>query len=145
MAPEKVLDTSSNRGLMIMEAVVGMAVLAIIMGGILVALRTQTMAATRTLKRARGRALLDGELEVLRGRTSEIEPCEDVQFEPVLGRPKGLGDVVFHKTVQTEEDGRLARVKLWATKKRRGRPDKWMSVEGVLFLAGGRNGESASK
>jgi len=145
MAPERTPYTSSNRGLMIMEAVVSMFVLTVIMGGIVVALHTQTKAARRSLTRARCRLLLDGELEVMRGRTSEIGPCEDEEFEPALGTPKGLENVVFHRSVELQEGGRLALVKLWTTRQVEGKPNKWMSIRGLVFLEGGQKSATASK
>ena len=145
MAPERIPHTSSNRGLMIMEAVVSMFVLTVIMGGIVVALHTQTEAARRSLTRARCRLLLDGELEVMRGRISEIKPCQDEEFQPALGTPKGFKNVVFHRSVELQEGGRLARVKLWTTRQVEGKPNKWMSIRGLVFLEGGQKSATASK
>lgn len=131
---------ATNRGFLLTEAVVGMFVLAVIMGGILVALQAQTRAATRTLRRARGRLLLEGELEIMRGRLQlPIRRREAAQFEPALGRPSGLDGVSFYKTVRRAGGGQLARVKLWATRQDKTKDEEWISLEGLVYVSRGED------
>ena len=128
---------NSRNGFLITEAVVGMVVLACIMGGVIVSFRAQVRAAERTLNRTRCRLLLEGELEIMRCLpASEIQPCTDRPFERALGVPKALEDLDFRKTVHRREDGALAEVKLRVMKKRGKEPVEWMSLESVVFLRG---------
>jgi hypothetical protein len=128
----------SNGGFMLTEAVVGMFVLACIMGGVMLALRAQTEAAERILTRTRCRLLLEGELEIMRGLSeSRIRACRNARFEPTMGIPDGLEDVDFRKTVRRQEDDRLVLVILQAMKERGEETIEWMSIESVIFAEGG--------
>ena len=143
----KMSGVQSKRGLLLIEAIVGMVVLAVILGGIIVALRTQMLAAGRTVRRARCRLAMEGELEIMRGRTgSEISECRAKTFTPALGRPEGLGDdVSFHRTVRIGKKGRQAHVRLWATKERAGTEKEWMAVEGTIFIPREARGGKTSR
>lgn len=134
----------SKRGFLLVEAIVGMVVLGVIIGGIIVALRAQTLAASRTVRRARCRLVLEGEIEIMRGRPhSDLEACEKEPFEPELDPLKGLDEVSFYKTVERGENG-LVRVRLWATKKRGPKTVEWMSLESCIFSPRESRGEKTS-
>ncbi|MEF8788281.1 MAG: hypothetical protein V5A84_04355 [Planctomycetota bacterium] len=133
MSAPRARSRTTNRGFLLTEALAGMCVLAVIFGGVIVALSVQAAAAARTLRRARCRLVLEGELEVMRGRPqSALAPREPERFSPTLGRPDGLQDVSFHRSVQSIEDGNLVRVRLWTTRQRAGASEKWVAVEGII-------------
>jgi hypothetical protein len=130
---------NSRKGFLLAEAVVGMVVLACIMGGTIVAFRAQVRAAERTLNRTRCRLVLEGELDIMRGLpASEIQPCTGQAFQPTLGTPKAMDELEFRRTVRRREDGRLAEVRLQVMKKRGEKPVEWMSLESAIFILGAK-------
>jgi len=126
---------SPRRGILLVELVVGIAVILTAILPLATVLTVQARKAATLSRQAHARLLLEGEMERIRGLPAgKVEPCSDEAFEPFLGRPRALSGAQFRKSVVLEQEGRLAQVRLEARLVHRGELRRGAVVESLVHL-----------
>ena len=108
-------ERTAQRGQILLELILGLAAIALVLGGAITVLLSHGRIAAAQARDARVRLLLEGEMEILRGLPAiEIRACTAAPFAPSLGVPPALKTARFLKSVTLEQNGAVARVTLEA-------------------------------
>lgn len=104
---------SERRGMVLIEFVIGMALVVGALGALVVGIAAQVRQASSLSLHTRALWLLEGELEILRGSTVPLPAEENVVVATRLPLPRGLTRLEVRRTVTVEGGWRTVELEAW--------------------------------